>query len=91
MVFEFLYAIVFTIFEVLLKHYSNQLSFLEMKKMSYLKLAKKVQEIYLDKSALGKYNDTDIYFCSLSALFRRTNFKSWQFTKNPSKGEAAKD
>lgn len=33
-----------------------------MKKLSYLKLAKEVHEIYWDKRASGKYNDTDIYY-----------------------------
>lgn len=62
MVIKFLYAIVFTIFEVLSNNYSNLLKLPKMKKLSYLKLAKEVQEIYWEKRALGKYNDTDIYY-----------------------------
>lgn len=33
-----------------------------MKKLSYLKLAKEVQDIYWPQRASGKYNDTDIYY-----------------------------
>lgn len=33
-----------------------------MKKLSYLKLAKEIHEIYWEKRASGKYNDTDIYY-----------------------------
>lgn len=33
-----------------------------MKKLSYLKLAKEVQDIYWSQRASGKFNDTDIYY-----------------------------